>query len=88
MAQNLAKNIIDSVESSYQANLVIEIPNITESYINSHVFTCQHWVSTMRIKVKVTLLGCLMIGQIVLDSGGLGANRNVSGKLGMKLAIR
>ena len=27
-----------------------------------------------------------MIGQIIYDSGGLGANRNVSGKLGMKLA--
>ena len=28
-----------------------------------------------------------MIGQIIFDSGGLGANRKVSGKLGMKLAI-
>ena len=28
-----------------------------------------------------------MIGQIVFNSGGLGANRNVSGKLSMKLAI-
>ena len=35
-------NIIGSVPSSYQANLMREIPNITESYINSHVFTCQH----------------------------------------------
>ena len=25
-----------------------------------------------------------MIGQIIFDSGGLGANRNVSGKLGIK----
>ena len=33
------------------------------------------------------MLGCSMIGQIVFDSGGLGANQNVSGKLGMKLAI-
>ena len=72
---------------SYQANLVIEIPNINESYINSHIFTCQHWVSTLRIKIQVTLLGCSMIGQIVFNSGGLGANQNVSGKLGMKLAI-
>ena len=38
------KNIIGSVASSYQANLVIEIPNINEIYINSHVFTCRHWV--------------------------------------------
>ena len=28
-----------------------------------------------------------MIGQIIFDSGGLGANRNVSRKYGMKLAI-
>ena len=28
-----------------------------------------------------------MIGQIVFNSGRLGANRNVAGKLGMKLAI-
>ena len=51
MAQNLAKNIIGSVASSYQAKLVIEIPNITESYINSLVFTFQHLVSTMHIKI-------------------------------------
>ena len=29
----------------------------------------------------------ILIGQIVFYSGGLGANRNVLGKLGMKLAI-
>ena len=73
--------------SSYQANLVIEIPNITECYINSHVFTCHNWVSTMLIKIEVTLLGCSMIGQIVFNSRGLRANPNVPGKLGMKLAI-
>ena len=28
-----------------------------------------------------------MIGQIIFESRGLGANRNASGKLGMKLAI-
>ena len=28
-----------------------------------------------------------MIGQIIFDSGGFGANRNMSGKLSMKLAI-
>ena len=32
-------------------------------------------------------MGCSMIGQIVFNSGGLGANRNVSGKLGNELAI-
>ena len=31
----------------YQVNLAIEIPNITENYINSHVFTCRHWVSAI-----------------------------------------
>ena len=34
MTQNLIKNIIGNVASSYQVNLVIEIPNITENYIN------------------------------------------------------
>ena len=32
-------------------------------------------------------MGCSLIGQIVFNSGRLGANRNVSGKLGMNLAI-
>ena len=43
------KNIIGNVASSYQVNLAIEIPNVTENYINSHIFTCQHWVSAMLI---------------------------------------
>ena len=38
MTQNIAKNIIGNVASSYQVNLAIDIPNITENYINSHVF--------------------------------------------------
>ena len=33
------------------------------------------------------MFGCSLIGQIVFNSGGLGANHNMSGKLGMKLAI-
>ena len=39
MTQNLVKNIIGNVASSYQVNLSIEIPNITEHYINWYVFT-------------------------------------------------
>ena len=35
----------------------------------------------------VTLPGCFLIGQIFFYSGGLGANRNLSGKLCMKLAM-
>ena len=57
MSQNIAKNIIANVAPSYQVNLTIEIPNITKNYINSHVFTCRHWVSAMLILVYVTLLG-------------------------------
>ena len=57
MTQNLVKSIIGNVASSYQVNLVIEIPNITENYINSHIFTCRHWVSAMLILIYVTLLG-------------------------------
>ena len=34
MTQNIVKNIIGNVALSYQVNLVIEIPNITETYIN------------------------------------------------------
>ena len=49
LTQNIAKNIIGNVASSYQVNLAIETPNITENYINSHVFTCRHWVSAMLI---------------------------------------
>ena len=49
MTQNIVKNIIGNVASSYQVNLAIEIPNITENCFNSHVFTCWHWVSAMLI---------------------------------------
>ena len=45
MTQNVPKNIIGNVASSYQVNLAIEIPNITKNCINLHVFTCRHWVS-------------------------------------------
>ena len=57
MTQNIAKNIICNVASSYQVNLAKEIPNITENYINLHVFTCRQWVSAMLIQIYVTLLG-------------------------------
>ena len=75
MTQNLVKNIICNVASSVQVNIAIEIPNITKNYKNSHVFTCQHWVSAMLIQIYATLLGCFLI-----LFGGLGANWNVSGK--------
>ena len=38
MTRNLVKNIIGNVASSYQVNLAIDIPNITENYIN-HTFS-------------------------------------------------
>ena len=50
MTQNIVKKTIGNVASSYQVNIAIEIPNITENYINSHVFTCRYWVSAMLIK--------------------------------------
>ena len=43
--------IIGNVASSYQVNLAIEIPNLTENYINSHVFACRHWVSALLIQI-------------------------------------
>ena len=47
MTQNIVKIIIGNVASSFEVNLAIKIPNITENYINSFVFTCRHWVSAM-----------------------------------------
>ena len=80
MSQNLVKDIIGNVASSYQVNLAIKIPNIIENYINLHVFSCRHWVSA--ILICVTLLGrFFLIGQIFSYLGGLGANRNVLIKL-------
>ena len=49
MTRNLFQNIIGNVASSYQVNLAIEIPNVTENDINLHFFTCQRWVSAMLI---------------------------------------
>ena len=40
MTLNPIKNIIGNVASSYQVNLAIDNPHITENYINSHLFTC------------------------------------------------
>ena len=89
MTQNLFKNIICNVALSYQVNLAIEIPNITENYIISHAFTCQHWVSAMLISIYTShCWEVFLIGQIFFDSVGLGVNQNKSGNLGMKLAIR
>ena len=44
-----SKKIFGNAASSYQVNLVKEILNITENYINSHVITCRQWVSAMLI---------------------------------------
>ena len=88
MTQNIAKNIIGNVASSYQVNLAIESPNITENYINSHVFTCPHWVPAMLIsKYTSRCWEVFLISQKFSLLGELGDNQNMSGKLGMKLAI-
>ena len=87
MTQNLPKNIIGSVASIYKANLVIEIPNITKNYVNSHLFTCRHWVAACLFKYTSRCWEVYLIGQIFFCSEGLGAKRNASGKLGVKLAI-
>ena len=87
MTQNLPKNIIGSVASIYQANLVTEISNITENYVNSYLFTCRHWVAACLFKYMSRCWEVFLIGQIFFYLEGLGAKRNASGKLGMKLAI-
>ena len=89
MTQNLSKNIIGNVASSYQVNLAIEIPNtlITENYI-LHIFTCRHiWYLQCLFKYTSRCWEVFLIGQIFFYSGGLRAYRNVSGKLCIKLAI-
>ena len=78
MAQNLVKTSFGNMASSYQVNVAIEIPNITE-----HILTFS--------LVAIGYLQCLFkyrptsrCWPDVFYSGGLGANRNVLGKLGMK----
>ena len=89
MTQNLVKNITGNVASSYQVNLAIENPNMTENYINSYIFTCRQLVRYLQCLFKKRHV----VGKFFFDwldifySGGLGAYRNVSGNLGMKLAI-
>ena len=87
MTQNLPKNIIGSAASIYQANIVIEILNITENYVNSYLFTCRHWVAACLFKYTSRCWEVFLIGQILFYLEGLGAKRKASGKLGMKLAI-
>ena len=85
MTQNLARNIIDSVVSSYQVNLAIEIHNLTENYIAcfylSSLGICNAYLNIDHI------VGMFFDWPDCFYSGGLGDNRNVSGKHGMKLAI-
>ena len=64
MTQNIVKKNIGNVASSYQVNLAIEIPNITENYIKSHVFTCRYWVSAMLIKYTSRCWEVFLNGQI------------------------
>ena len=66
---------------------MIESPDITENYINLHTFNCQHWVSSMLNLNICYIVGMFLIGQKLISAGGLGAYRNMSGKLGMQLAI-
>ena len=48
--------------SSYQVNLAIEIPIITENYM--HVFTCRNWVSAM---LRHVVGEFFMIGQNIVS---------------------
>ena len=49
--QNLGKTSTCNVAASYmyQVYLATEIPDITQNYINSQVFTCRNWVSAILI---------------------------------------
>ena len=87
MTQNIIKNIIGNVASSYQVNLAIEIPNITEKITQTHTFS----LSTLGI-CNIYLNTCHVVGMFFdwpdcFYLGWLGANPKVWQKFGMKLAI-
>ena len=69
MTQNIVKNITGNVALSYQVNLAIEIPNITENYI----------IRTFSL-VDIGYLQCLFkyTSRFMEVSGELRANRNMS----------
>ena len=77
MTQNIAKNIVGNVALSYQVTLAIE----TENYINSHVFTCRHWVSICNAYLNIRhVVGKFFDWPDIFLMG--------RGKIGMELAIR
>ena len=84
MTQNLVKNIIGNVASRYQAHVAIEIPNITENYINSlslvNIGYLQCLLKYMSRCWEVFFGKFFFFGHIFFYLGGLGANWNVLGK--------
>ena len=71
--------------SSYKVNVAKEIPNITENYINSHLFTFNFWYLQCLFKYS-HIFGMFFDWPVCLYSEWLGADWNMLGKLGMKLA--
>ena len=88
MTRFIVKNIIGNVALSYQVNLAIEIPNLTKNYINRTFSLVDIWYLQCLFKYTSRCWEVFLIGQIFFLSGELGANLNMSGKLGMKLPIR
>ena len=76
MTQNIVKNIVGNVASSYQVNLAIEIPNINENYL-SRLGICNAYLDIRHV------VGSILDWPDIF----LRATRNMSGKLGIKLAI-
>ena len=74
-----------------QVNLAIDIPKMIKNCTNLHFFTCHHWVCLFEYRSHCWGGGGGVGGGLdLLDyfySEVLGANRNLSGKLSMKLAI-
>ena len=49
MTQNIVKNIIGNLASSYQVNLAIENPNMTENYIMSTLGICNAYLNIRHV---------------------------------------
>ena len=60
----ISSKIIGNVASSYQVNLAIEIPNIAENYINSHVSLVDIGYLQCLFKYTPRCWEVLLIGQI------------------------
>ena len=87
MTQNLVKNIIGNVTSSYQVNLRYKFLYNQKLHKFSHFHLSTLGICNAYLN-KRHVVGKFFEWPEFFLLGGLGANGNMSGKLGMKLAIK